>query len=106
MPIGLTAGLTRAVLDQQAGVIAQRLNAVMAMAEEWQFFMAGAQDADLEALGYAPDEIALLKTCAGEMDQLRRVYEGAEALPDAKDFRAFLRRTWGTGFGASAASPF
>lgn len=98
MPIGLTASLTRGQVDYNLGALSQKLNTVMEDIDDFQFFTETTQDADLETLGYTPDEIALLRTCSSEMDQLRRIYQGLEALATAKDFRTFLRRVWGTGF--------
>src|SRR5262245_59215833 len=98
MPIGLTATLTRGQVDFQGGTLAQRLNALMTAIEDWNRFVASAQDADFAAMNYTPDEITLLRTCAAEMEQLRTIYTGADNLLTAKDFRTFLQRTWGTGF--------
>lgn len=98
MPIGLTASLTRGQVDYNLGALSQKLNTLMEDVDDFQFFVVGAQDTDFATLGYTADEITLLRTCSAEMDQLRRIYQGLEALADAKDFRTFLRRVWGTGF--------
>jgi hypothetical protein len=98
MPVGLNADLTKRTVDQQLGIIAQNLNVAFASVEELTIFLAGALDADLEALGYTPEEIPLVRSAAADMEQLRLIYLGEEDLPAAKDFRAFMRRVWGTGF--------
>lgn len=97
MPVGLTASLTKGQIDSQAGLIAQRLNVVMEDCDDLAFFEKGVQDAELAALGYTADDILTFRTAVREMDQLRRIYQGLEALAEAKDFRTFVSRIWGTG---------
>jgi len=101
MPVGLTASLTRSIVDFQAGTIAQKLNVVMEDIDDLAFMLAGMLDADLVGLGYDDEEILALRTAVNEMEQLKKIYQGIEALPTAKDFRTFIRRIWGTGFAGS-----
>ena len=100
MTVGLTANLNRNTIDFQSGTIAQKLNLVMEDIDNLKFMLDGMLDADLEALGYSTDEVTLLRTCINDMEELRNLYVGATALADAKDFRTFIRRIWGTGFAS------
>ena len=98
MAVGLNADLTKQQVDVQVGQVALKLNIVLEDVDDLKFFLDGAQDADLEALGYTPEDTATLRSAVGDMDQLRRIYQGLEALADVKDFRQFMRRCWGSGF--------
>lgn len=101
MPIGLSASLSKVIIDGQLGTIAQQLNVVMEDIDNLKFFLDTLLDPDLEALGYTVDDITLLRTCTNDMNELKTIYIGAAALAEAKDFRTFIRRVWGTGFSGT-----
>jgi hypothetical protein len=101
MPVGLTATLTKTTLDAQSGTIAQELNTAFEKVASLHFMIAGTLDETLAALGYTPEDIALLRSAVGDMEQLRTIYEGVAALAAAKDFRAFMRQMWGLGFSGN-----
>lgn len=98
MPAGLNANLTKQTIDATLGVAAQELNIAFLHVESAAAFLAPAQDADLEALGYTAEDVANLRSAMGDLDRLRRVYEGAEAVEPAYDFRTFAKQLYGTGF--------
>lgn len=98
MAAGLTATLTRDSINQLTGTVAQRLNGAFLDIATTKSFLDTQSDADLEGLGFAPDDVALLRSAYVDLDQLRTIYTGAAPLADAKDFRAFAQRIWGTGF--------
>lgn len=102
MPIGLTHDVNKGTIDFMLGNVAQKLNLVMEEVDNFKFFIDTTVDADLITLGYTQDEVTLLRTCAADMDELQNIYTGAAALAAAKDFRTFLRRVWGTGYGTNA----
>lgn len=98
MPIGLTSDVSKGTVDFQLGTISKNLNLAMEAIDNFKFFIDTTVDADLQALGYTVDEITLLRTCAADMEELKNIYAGAATLATAKDFRAFIRRVWGTGY--------
>ena len=98
MSAGLNATLTKQIIDQRSGTLAQDLNKAMVASENHQIFLASTPDADLVSLGYSPEDVATLKSAFSDADQLRRIYLGEEALPTAKVFTAFLHLIWGTGW--------
>lgn len=98
MPVGLNSALTKQSVDATIGDAAQALNIAFIDVEAAQVFLAGFQSADLETLGYTPDEVATLKSAIADLDRLRLVYEGLETVATAYDFRTFARRVYGTGF--------
>jgi len=100
MPVGLTAGLTRADIDSRSGKIAQQLNTTMEDVDDFKYFLDGFTDQQLIELGYNDEEVAVLRSSYGDLDQLRQIYQGLVGLAGTKDFRAFARRIWGTGFPA------
>lgn len=98
MSVGLNAALTKQAVDTTCGDAAQALNIAFTNVQSAKMFLDVAQDADLEALGYSPNDIATLRSALADLDQLRRVFEGLDAVTPAKDFRVFAQRIWGTGF--------
>lgn len=97
MPAGLT--VTKAALDQAMGEIAQNVNIAMENVRQMQEWLGQQVDADLEAnYGYSAADVANMKSAFADLDQLRRIYEGGQALPAAKDFRSFAKLLWGLGF--------
>jgi hypothetical protein len=98
MPVGLNANLTKATVDATIGDAAQALNRAFLDVEAAQVFLAGYTVADLEALGYTADEANTLKSAMADLDRLRLVYQGIEAVPEPYDFTTFARRVFGTGY--------
>lgn len=98
MPVGLNSALTKQTVDSTIGNAASALNIAFIDVESAQVFLAGYQEADLVALGYTPEEVAVLKSAIADLDRLRRVYEGLEPVDPAYDFRQFARRVYGTGY--------
>jgi hypothetical protein len=95
MAVGLV--VTKEVLDAAAGRIAKTLNETLGEAAALKAYLDAKTVPDLEALGYSAAEAAVLKSGAGDMDSLRRVYEGAAATGQY-DFRVFVRQLWGLCF--------
>lgn len=97
MAAGLNATLTRQVVDEVCGAAAQALNVAFTDVLEAQAFLDVQDDAILAGLGYAPDEIATLRSALGDLAALRAVYVGDAEVTPARDFREFANRIWGTG---------
>src|SRR5262245_51418796 len=96
MPAGLNAGLTKATIDVTIGEACQALNIAFINVGNAAAFLAPAQDADLVALGYTPEDVATLRSAVADLEQLRTVYLGEAAVSPAKDFTTFAQRLWGT----------
>ena len=98
MPAGLNANLTKQSGDQTVGDACQRLNIALADVGDAKRFVDVHDDAALVSLGYDPADVANIRSALADLDQLRRIYEGLEALASAKDFRSFSQRLYGTGY--------
>lgn len=84
MAVGRT--LTRVDIDARVLNLAVQIREMFAVAQRMAARLP-ATDAPLTALGFSTQEIADLRAFVGDSDQLRQIYEGAVALPSAKDFR-------------------
>jgi len=96
--VGLNAALTKQTIDVTIGDAAQALNIAFDNVESAKIFLDTAQDADLEALGYSPEDVATIRSAMADLDELRTVYHGQADVTPAKDFTVFARRVWGTGY--------
>lgn len=97
MSAGLNATVDKVRMDTTTGSAAAALNVAFHEVEAAKAFLDVYQDAELEALGYSPTDVATLRSALADLDQLRRVFEGLEEVTPAKDFTVFAQRIWGTG---------
>lgn len=88
---------SRSEIDAVAGSIARDLNVLMKRVTVLKAYLDQTPDADLTAMGYTAQDVALLKSAFADAAQLEAIFRGAGTLADAKDFRAFLRQVWGLG---------
>jgi len=95
MSVGLV--ITKSEIDTRAGDIARQFQNTFGDVVTMQQFLTATVNADLEALGYTPDDVATLKTAFADLMQLGEIWTGAQPLPAAKDFRVFVSRLWGVG---------
>lgn len=95
MAVGLT--VTKNEIDARAGDLARAFQKNFEDVATLQGYLTSTPEADLVALGYTPEDVATLKTAIGDLAQLGQIWVGAVNLPDAKDFRVFVRRLWGVG---------
>ena len=95
MSVGLP--VTKAEIDTRAGDIARGFQQAFENVLTMQTYLEATLDTDLVALGYTQQDVAMLKAAFGDLTQLAKIWSGAEALPAAKDFRAFVRHLWGVG---------
>lgn len=93
MSVGFTT--TKSSLDQQSGLLAQQIIQWADTAINLQRYLAAAPDADLEALGYSPEDVALLKSASNDMNKLAEVFRGEAEQTPAYDFRTFTARIAG-----------
>ena len=89
--------VTKSEIDNRAGDIARRFQAVFDDVATMSGYLSRTVDAELVALGYTPEDIATLKTSFADLAQFGRIWAGLEPLPAAKDFRVFVSRLWGVG---------
>jgi hypothetical protein len=89
--------VTKPELDQRAGALAQTFQKAFEDVVTLHGYLSAAVNADLLAMGFTDAEVATLKTAIADLAHLGRLWVGAEALPEAKDFRTFVRRLWGIG---------
>jgi hypothetical protein len=96
MSIGLP--ISKSDVDMMIGGCCRDLNFVLDRIEALKAWLDSVVDAELEAMGYQPGEVAVLRSAFADVDQLRAIYQGQAALAEAKDFRAFAKRLFGFGF--------
>jgi hypothetical protein len=95
MSVGLP--VTKTEIDSRAGDIARGFQKLFEDVVTMQTYLEATPNPDLVALGYTDQEVAVLKTAFADLSQFGRIWTGTEALPAAKDFRAFVRQLWGLG---------
>ena len=89
--------VTQSEINSRAGDIARRFQDLFTDVATMTGYLDRTVDADLIALGYTSDDVALLKTAFADLGQLGRIWAGAEGLASPKDFRTFVARIWGLG---------
>lgn len=95
MSVGLP--VTKSEIDSRAGDIARTFQRNFENVLTMQGYLEATPTADLVALGYTDQEVAVLKTAYADLTQLAAIWAGADALAAAKDFRQFVRQLWGVG---------
>jgi predicted DNA-binding protein (UPF0278 family) len=95
MSVGLA--VTKEEIDSRAGDIARSFQRAFDDVAVLKGFLDATPDADLIALGYEPEEVAVLKSGWNTLAELGTIWIGAAPLPTAKDFRVFVRPLWGVG---------
>ena len=95
MSVGLP--VSKGEIDSRAGDISRQFQALFNDVIILQSYLEATPNEDLVELGYSEQDVALLKTAFSELTQLSKIWVGAEALEQPKDFRAFVRQLWGVG---------
>lgn len=95
MSVGLP--VTKEEIDTRAGDIARTFQRMFDDVAVMKTYLDATVEADLIALGYTANEVAVLKTAWADLAQLATIWVGDAALPAAKDFRQFVRQLWGVG---------
>lgn len=95
MSVGLA--VTKGEIDSRAGDIARTFQRAFEDVGTMKTYLDATVEADLIALGYTANEVAVLKTAWADLAQLATIWIGSAALPAAKDFRQFVRQLWGVG---------
>jgi len=95
MSVGLP--VTKDEIDRRSGDLARSFQKNFDDVITLQGYLAATVDADLIALGYTANEVAVLKTAFADLVELGTIWAGTAALPAPKDFRQFVRQLWGVG---------
>jgi hypothetical protein len=95
MSVGLA--VTKGEIDARAGDISRAFQQGFENVGTLQSYLVQTQEADLVALGYTNQEVAILKSAFADLTQLAKIWAGTEALAAPKDFRTFVRQLWGVG---------
>lgn len=89
--------VTKGELDAKAGDIARSAQRLFKDVATLQTYLLRTADADLEALGYSPGDVAILKSAFADLSQLTDLWTGTATLAQVKDFRTFVSQLWGVG---------
>jgi len=90
---------TQDEFNERIGGLARDLNVVLNRIGEVRAYLDTMTAGEVEALyGYESGEGSVIKSAYADLDELRTVYEGSAAVANAKDFRTFAKRLYGTGF--------
>ena len=95
MSVGLP--VTKNEVDSRSGDTARLFQRAFEDAATMQLYLEGTANADLEAMGYTPQEVSILKSAYNDLTFLGQVWIGQQASPALKDFRTFVRLLWGVG---------
>jgi hypothetical protein len=89
--------LSRSDIDQAVGDAMLRINKDLNYVEAIRDGLQAYSDQEIKDLGYSDAEVATIRSALADMDQLWKIYKGAQPLTDPKDFRQFAKRLWGLG---------
>lgn len=94
---GVGFPITRMQVDQAIGQLSRTIEQWAPQALALKAWLDTMPDDQLQAMpfNYPANDVALLKSAAGDLAQLARIYTNVEALSAAKDFGVFARRTIG-----------
>lgn len=95
MSVGLLT--TKGEIDSRMGDLARSQQKVFKELTVLKGYLDATVDADLIALGYTQDEVAILKSAAADLSEFSQVFVGNVAVSPAKDFSQFVRQLWGVG---------
>lgn len=95
MSVGILA--TKSEIDTRMGDLARSQQKVFKDLTVLKGYLDATADADLVALGYTTEEVAVLKSAAADLTEFSQVFVGNVAVSPAKDFSQFVRLLWGIG---------
>lgn len=96
MSIGLAP--SKSEVDNRFGDLARRLQQTLDQdVPTMKEFLDGQTDNQLQTLGYAPGEIAIVRSAIADLETLRLVWRGVNAQTPAKNFTTFVKQLWGVG---------
>lgn len=90
MAVGFPVNKT--VIDAMAGNLCVQLRETFAAVERFAAFLGNAKqdDSALVDYGYSPEEVALLRSSFGVLDQFRKVWQGEQAIPAPVDISSYI----------------
>lgn len=95
MSVGL--GVTKNELDGRAGDLARSFQRSFQQVATLKSYLDATPDAELVALGYTQNEVAVMKTAISDLAQLTNIANGTAALATPKNFTTFVSQLWGIG---------
>jgi hypothetical protein len=87
--------ITKPDLDTNIGSISRMINQWAEDITRYKATLDGMGEADLEALGYTANDVALLKSAVNDLGNLALIYYGQKDQTPAYDFRTFSLRLAG-----------
>jgi hypothetical protein len=87
--------VSKSEIDSRMGNLARTFQQIFRDEVVMKGYFDSTVDADLQALGYTPQEVSVLKSAIADLDQLRLVATGEQDVTPAKDFTQFLHLLWG-----------
>jgi hypothetical protein len=93
MSVGLPVG--KADIDQKLGVLALQLRDLIMSVPQLKARLDAMADTDLTSLGYTTAEVALIRSCMVDLDQIQQVALGLATQPTAYDFRTNTSKLMG-----------
>jgi alpha-D-ribose 1-methylphosphonate 5-phosphate C-P lyase len=93
MSVGIQ--VTKGQIDNDSSMLARQIDAWAESVTSMQAYLVATPDADLIAMGYTVEDVALLKSAIGDLAHLAQVYYGADEQTPAYDFRTFAKRLMG-----------
>jgi hypothetical protein len=84
-----------AQVNDALGHMAADMEGLWSRVARMKVWMDTMTDIELEGIGFAVDDVALIRSSVNDLDALRAVYYGSAAVPAPKDFSVFLKRLAG-----------
>lgn len=95
---GSNSTLSANEINAKAGRVAKALHMAFEDIGLMQDFFQTWSDAELAGYGLSQADIDLLRSAFNDLDQIRLIYRGQQALAVAQNFRANAKKIWGFGF--------
>lgn len=93
MSVGYAVDKTQ--IDNVVGALARQIQTWTPQVQDFKTLMDATPEADLETMGYTPDEVALLKSGTNDMFTLAQVYLGVIDHTPAAALNVFVDRMAG-----------
>jgi len=93
MAVGAT--ITQSQINADAAQLSRGIEVWCQGVAVVQTYLVATPDTDLEALGFLPNDVALLKSAFGDLQKLANIYAGKDTVSPAYDFGTFSRQMSG-----------
>lgn len=95
--------VTKTQVDDMAGTTARDLRLAFERVADFKQWLDTKTAGDLENMGYTAGEAAVIKSAFADMAKLAAVFNGADTVTPAYDFKTFARQLWGLGVTNTSA---